>query len=315
MYYNELLRITAKNNPELLTSGQVKMKCPFRENHKVNLGRDSMFLSPDINRYHCFSCREKGKLSELLVKFFDIDIYAALDLVINIPSETPKKVKVNSFEVDEPWTVKPYSFFTERGFPEEFQISKSVGVTEKGRIVIPYYAGDVLKGVQYRKDVKKKGSYKKFVSNSDNFDKINYLYNYKHDAEEATLVEGYTDSWRLELFDEHAEAVLGGDISDEQAYLLSSHKNIYLATDNDETGRRLLEIANFKLSAYPVTVWVIPYLEKDPGLCLSRKKWRSYKNQAVTYAEYATLMAIHDDTYIDNRTKWLKNVKKIALFS
>ena len=52
---SDLLSIFSEYSPQLLTIGQIRMECPFRENHSDGSGRMSFFVSPEINAYHCFA--------------------------------------------------------------------------------------------------------------------------------------------------------------------------------------------------------------------------------------------------------------------
>lgn len=50
-----LTEILSDFSPQLMSNGQIRMECPFRENHTDGSGRMSFFVSPDINAYHCFA--------------------------------------------------------------------------------------------------------------------------------------------------------------------------------------------------------------------------------------------------------------------
>ena len=50
-----LMDIFADYSPKQMTNGQIRMECPFRENHEDGSGRISFFVSPDKNAYHCFT--------------------------------------------------------------------------------------------------------------------------------------------------------------------------------------------------------------------------------------------------------------------
>ena len=61
-----LLEIFAEFSPKVLSNGQIRMMCPFRDNHPDGSGQMSFFINPSINAYHCFSCGAKGNLIRLL---------------------------------------------------------------------------------------------------------------------------------------------------------------------------------------------------------------------------------------------------------
>lgn len=50
----ELIDVVAEFSPRE-SGSQLRMECPFREKHTDGSGQMSMFLTPDINAYHCFS--------------------------------------------------------------------------------------------------------------------------------------------------------------------------------------------------------------------------------------------------------------------
>ena len=68
-------------SPVQMSNGQIRMECPFRENHSDGSGRMSFFVSPDINAYHCFSCGSKGNLVRLLTTRFKVNYFEAVGLV------------------------------------------------------------------------------------------------------------------------------------------------------------------------------------------------------------------------------------------
>ena len=43
----DLLEVFKDFNPQKMTNGQIRMECPFRENHPDGSGRMSFFVSPD----------------------------------------------------------------------------------------------------------------------------------------------------------------------------------------------------------------------------------------------------------------------------
>lgn len=51
----DLLEVFKDFNPQKMTNGQIRMECPFRDNHPDGSGRMSFFVSPDKNAFHCFT--------------------------------------------------------------------------------------------------------------------------------------------------------------------------------------------------------------------------------------------------------------------
>ncbi len=273
-----------EGNPTLLYNGQVRVQCPFRENHSEyghGAGEQSMFLSPAINRYHCFSCRAKGMLSHLLVSKYKVSAFEVLKFAFRRPDD--KETEKEEFEIDEPWIIKPSPIFSDRDFSDEVQKYFKVGMTLDGYTIIPFFDADgYLQGLQKRKDTRTS----RFLQNTKKFPKHLYLYNYNPEEEEATIVEGYSDVFRLWMFGEHAESTLGTSLTEEQAQMLSVHKVLYVATDMDKPGRDFADHIYKVMSAYPIKLLFIPYVAKDPGEVLSRRDWYSYKRAATGYAAY-----------------------------
>ena len=93
-------------NPTVMYNGQVRITCPFRENHTAvgtpGGGEKTMFLTPDINSYHCFGCKEKGQLVRFLNKKFAVPIGEAMKLVTLFNLHREEKEKV--WEVEKPFS-------------------------------------------------------------------------------------------------------------------------------------------------------------------------------------------------------------------
>lgn len=67
------------------SNGQYRGVCPFRENHSKlgnsGDGSNSFFMTPEINSYHCFSCKAKGRLSVVLSEKFDINLSEISEII------------------------------------------------------------------------------------------------------------------------------------------------------------------------------------------------------------------------------------------
>lgn len=226
-----IVDILSAHNPQILGNGQIRSECPFRENHSgkttTGLGEYSFFLSPNINAYHCFSCKAKGRITTLLTDKFNVPYYSALELV-NIETYIPTK---KEFELDIMWSLSPPKSFLDRGFPSELLRKYKVGTDEKENIVIPCYFDDVLKGLKFRND-------RSFWYNKG-FPKQEYLYNYhKLPTEDYVIItEGETDVWRATMYGYNCEGLLGVSFSEEQKKLIvDRYKIVYLGLDTDEPG-------------------------------------------------------------------------------
>lgn len=301
---DSLLDIFSEHSPRLLSSGQIRMECPFRENHEDGSGKQSFFISPDINAVHCFSCGYKGSLVRLLTTKFDIGYFKAVEYV-NLSDFVREK---KEFELDIVWKQKPPRPFLKRGFTKDTLKHFQLGVTDDGWMIIPFYDNfenpKKLVGYQKRKDKPER-----VVINSTGFDKRHYLYNLDTSYDYVVLVEGYSDVFRLYQHGYNSCSTLGTSLSDEQVELLQSFDTVYLARDNDLPGREATERDNHLLSKH-VNIKVIPYTHKDPGACLSPKVWEKAFNSATDYLEYSIAMSMEWDGYLDMRNKVLKNYDK-----
>lgn len=300
-----LLEIFSEFSPVLMSNGQIRMQCPFRDKHEDGSGQMSFFVSPQINAYHCFSCKSKGNLIKLLTTRFKVNYFEAVELV-NLTEYTPEK---KEFDLDIMWDVNeaPKEFLS-RGYTKSTLKHFRVGTTEKGEIVIPYYKEfhrpSELLGYQRRWYEPTRG-----VRNSKGFDKASYLYNLDTSYDYVILVEGQSDVWRLHQHGYNATALMGSDITPKQVDQLSKFSRVYLALDNDDAGRRGTEICYYFLKNH-VDVRLIPYDSDDPGDCVSLRKWREAFNSATDYAEYAVEMSLSWDEYLDMREEVLTEVKK-----
>lgn len=300
-----LLDIFSEFSPVLMSNGQIRMKCPFRDNHTDGSGQMSFFVSPQINAYHCFSCKAKGNLVRLLTTRFKVNYFEAVEMV-NLTEYTPEK---KEFDLDIMWDVdeSPEEFIS-RGYTKNTLRHFRVGTTDKGEILIPYYA-------DFRKPVELLGYQRRWyhpdrgVRNSKGFDRKSYLYNLDTSYDYVVLVEGQSDVWRLYQHGYNATALMGSDISSQQVEKLSKFKRVYLALDNDEPGRRGTEICYYFLKNH-VDVRLIPYDSDDPGECYSRKKWKEAFDSATDYVEYSMAMTLEWEDYLDMREEVLQEVRK-----
>lgn len=293
-------------SPQLMSNGQIRMECPFRENHADGSGRMSFFVSPEINAWHCFSCGVHGNLVRLLTTRFKVNYFEAVGMV-RLTDYRPEK---KEFDLDLMWDFNnPPEEFLKRGYSKECLKHFRVGTTDIGSILIPYYKDfnlptDLL-GYQERWYC----SGERRVKNSKGFDKKNYLYNLDYSKDYIILVEGQSDVWRLYQHGYNACALMGSDISDWQVAKLSKFKTVYLALDNDEAGRRGVEKCNYALKNY-TSIMLIPYDTKDPGECKSKKDWDDFFNASTDYVVYSMEMSMGWDSYLDMRDEVVDEMKR-----
>ena len=95
----DLLEIFSKYHPKVMSNGQVRCMCPFRENHTDGSGQESFFLTPYLNAYHCFSCGAKGNIVRLLTTRMGVNYFEAAGMV-QLGEYTPEK---KEFDLDVMW--------------------------------------------------------------------------------------------------------------------------------------------------------------------------------------------------------------------
>lgn len=311
----ELLNVLKDFDPKVLSDGEIRMTCPFRENHLDGKGHDSFFISPDKGVYHCFSCGCSGRLVSLLTTKFGVPLSQALSVGTFVEHDEVKK----EWELDRSYKVVPPKEFLSRGFKAETLKHFRFGYTDDGWIMIPFYDNfkdpRKLLGYQLRKDIKRHtfgdsaNNKKRVVRNSKGFRKSDYLYNLDISYDYVVLVEGYSDVMRLYQHGYNAVALLGVSLSDYQEKQLAKFATIYLALDNDMAGREATEKIYHRLRNL-TDIRLVPYHTKDPGECLSPKVWSKAFDSSTDYATYSLEMALNWDGYIKMRDEILKNMDK-----
>lgn len=301
-----LTDILSDFSPQVMSNGQIRMECPFRENHTDGSGKMSFFLSPDINAYHCFSCNCHGNLVRLLTTKFKVNYFEAVGMV-RLTDYTPEK---KEFDLDLMWDMnKPPKEFIDRGYNASCLRHFRVGTTDSGSILIPYYSNFNSPGELLGYQERWYSGENRRVKNSKGFDKKNYLYNLDHSYDYTIVVEGQSDVWRLYQHGYNVCALMGSDISDWQIKELSKFKKVYLALDNDEAGRRGIEKCNYFLRNY-TKVMLIPYDTKDPGECKRKSDWDDCFNSCTDYVVYSMEMAMGWDGYLDMRNDVIDEIKR-----
>lgn len=299
----DLMDIFSAFFPRLMSNGQIRMECPFREKHHDGSGRMSFFVTPQINAYHCFSCNAHGNLVKLLTTMFKVPYFEAVGMV-RLTDYVPER---KDFELEMAWNtdVLPDEFL-DRGYTEECLKHFRVGTANDGSIVIPYYKDFNLpfELAGYQKRSYDNG--RRIVRNSTGFDKNSYLYNLDYGHDYTVLVEGQSDVWRLYQHGYNACALMGSTVSDEQVRMLSKFDTVYLALDNDDAGRRGVEMCNHKLRNL-VDVMLVPYMSKDPGEC-GKDEWDRAFRDSTDYAVYSIEMSMNWDGYVSMRDSVLDGV-------
>lgn len=304
----DLLEVFREFNPTRMSNGQIRMMCPFRDNHPDGSGQYSFFISPEINAYHCFSCHAKGNLLRLLTREFGVSYSDAVGMV-NIANFEKPAEKV--FDLDVSWDLDaPPTEFINRGYTKETLRHFRVGTMEDGNILIPFYGSFTKRSSLLGYQKRWYDADGKHALNSKGFRKEKYLYNLT-DSPTVILVEGQSDVWRLYQFGYDAVALMGADISQWQVEQLSKRKEVVLALDNDTAGRRGVEICNHLLQAH-TQITLVPYDAKDPGECTYRKWKKAYEGR-TDYVEYAVSMSLDWPDYLEMREKVLEEISKRSI--
>lgn len=306
LVHTTLMRVFKDYNPTQMSNGQVRMECPFREHHTDGSGRMSFFATPKINAYHCFSCGAKGNLVKLMTSRFGVNYFEAVEMV---QFEDYTRKETPEFDLDLIWDFnKSPKEFIGRGYSKETLKHFRVGMTEADEIVIPYYA-DFTHPTELLGYQKRWYSPDRRVLNSKGFNKKEYLYNLDLSFAYVVVVEGQSDVWRLYQHGYNAVALMGADISSWQVEQLSKFDRVYLALDNDEAGRRGVEICN-RLLRNHTKVFLVPYLTKDPGECSSKEDWVRAFKQSTDYVVYSMEMSMNWDGYLEMRDEVLAEVER-----
>lgn len=297
------LEIVLKDfEPRKIANGQLRMMCPFRENHTDGSGEMSFFVSPDINAYHCFSCKAHGNLVKFLVTQ-GVNYFEAVGMV----KLTDHVAKKEEFDLDIHWTIQPPREFIKRGFSRETLKHFKLGVIDDGWMVIPFYKSfhKASELVGYQRRIENPD---RVVINNKGFNKAEYLYNLDTSYDYVIVVEGYSDAMRLYQHGYNATAVLGADVSKWQANEIGKFRHVYAAFDNDKAGRRATEILYHQIKN-ATEVKMIPYLTKDPGNCISKRNWEIAFENSTDYIIYSMEMSIGQDDYLEMKEQVLKDLK------
>lgn len=295
-----LEQIFSELNPKYIdTRQQWRMTCPFRELHDVNSdGSNSFFVSPEINAYHCFSCKSHGNLIQLLTVYFKVPLmqayeYVNLSNLEHLLDESGRK----KVELDESAIIPlaPAEPYLKRGFGIRLQRFFEIS-GEGDHVYTPIFANDGSKIVAYKHRIGRN-----FWYTPEGFDKENYLFNIHRVSgkfKTCILVEGETDvlqSCNNGIWNVVCQS--GGELSDTQVKLLLDFDEIILALDNDIAGTQYTEIAFKKLSPY-LPVKIMMYNADDPGKC-KKEEWVKAYNSPLEFAEYTFLMSMEmGESYI-----------------
>ena len=280
-----------------LSNGQIRMPCVFKEKHTAvgaGDGSSSLFINPQINAYHCFSCGSKGTAVNL---FHSLKVPIKEILRSVTISKLPTVVdKESSFRYT--LNLNPPAQFLARGFSKEtlkyFKVSTDIK-DGKEVSVIPYESKGKIVGIKYRIE-------RDFWTTKFN---KNFLYNDDGDLE-VIVTEGETDVWRAHQLGFHnCVGLLGVEFTKEQVQLLKG-RTVIIATDNDLPGRVCAERL-YQLLRLESKVKFLPYYGSDLG----EAKEINY-DSSTTYSEYVSEMGKPYKKVIDIAKKQAITRKKIS---
>jgi DNA primase len=239
--------------------------------------KPSMHINVDKGLVKCFSCGKFRFLSDYL-----LDNGATFDEVVDFLFRDYDREARKSVGMQE-WVLgrKIPKSMVDRGYEIETLQYFEVGYDEyEKRITIPLRyppRGGTLYGVQYRQ-------YPKKFWVSDGFVKDNFIYNYEP-TEHRIYTEGFTDLWRIwQNGSTEVSALLTAFPSEGQLSLMSKHKKITVALDNDIAGFK----GAFKIHkelGREVEINVALFRGKDAGE-QSYDAWQKSINNTITFTEF-----------------------------
>lgn len=279
----ELVDIFNEFNPRV-TGSQIRMQCPFREKHTDGSGQVSMFISPEINAYHCFSCKSKGRLTQLLTTRFEVSLTEAYDFV-NIDSYLAgAKVKLKKVIREDPYfKLETPELYKRRSYPEKILRKFKLGHNDK-EAIIPFIENKVIIGY-VKRDLKNTTKY------SLDFKRGSHLYNFIEGKKSAIVVEGQADVWRLESWLLYSVGLGGTEFSERILDLLKEFDELYFALDNDLAGIKAANKLYKQLYRY-VDIYFIEYEGEDPDKSTKESFFSGYKNPRDYYEFKTTFMDI-----------------------
>lgn len=262
-----------------ITPNGFKGCCAINPNHHDT--KPSMHIHVKKGYVKCFSCGAFRPLFDFLVGN-GVPFDEAIDFFF---TDFSNKRAVS--EGMKEWVLgrKIPKSMLNRGFTIATLKHFGVGYDEvEKHITIPLKYKEVLYGINYRKD----HNGKKQIWSSEGFVKDHFIYNYEA-TDKRVYVEGFTDTWRTwQNGTKNVSATLMAYPSDGQLSLMTKHKEILLALDNDIAGWKGAFRIHKELGR-EITIKVIPYLGADPGEC-NKFIWKDAIDRAVDFLEFEIQM-------------------------
>lgn len=233
----------------------------------------SLSINLRRNAYQCFSCGDKGNINKLL-SYFGLDYYykpkiEEIELLLMDKQEQQNEAIPYSAEVSE---LKKYAFFhpylLSRGFTREFILSNKIGFDKNtARITIPIFFNEVYYGCAKRTVI---NDIPKILYNSGMpKDKILYCPLTNTGKSEYLLVtEGPIDALKASMFGQDSVSIMGCHASKDQMEFtkkLAKGRQVVLALDNDEPGRKGIQKWLSLTSDFDAVIFSYPDEVKDIG--------------------------------------------------
>ncbi len=277
-----------------------KMCCPYHADSSNN----AMHIQEEKGIVKCFSCGEFRPLFSFLVEH-GVPFEVGIDYAFSFQPDGEKR-DLNELTEFTLGRQIPKSFL-DKGLEIETLQHFKVGYDPlKGHTTIPLYFNDKLYGIKYRE-------YPKNFWFSEGFVREAFIYNFEP-TEERYYVEGETDTMRTWQNGTHnVSALLGCEVTEQQAALMSAHKKIYMALDNDAAGYKGM-FRLYDMLRDDVEIFVVPYKAEDAGACPMEEWIRATKNPRTFLSFQLALLKnnkpLHDDIVAKLERKTLLDLKK-----
>lgn len=278
--------------PQLKTTPHgYKGCCTINPDHIDN--SPSMHLHLEKGHVKCFACGAYKSLFSFL-----IDNGVSFDEAIEFMFLDYAKEKEETEGLAEYFIGRkiPKSMI-DRGFTIPTLQNFEVGYDEfEKRITMPcrYPIGGKLFGILFRQKPKKFWA-------TESFNKDNFIYNFAP-TPIRIYVEGQTDTWKVwQNGTQYVSSTLSANPSEGQLEIMSVHKEIWLAYDNDEAGYRGAFTVNRELGRN-VAIYMIPFKGKDPDTC-TKEEWEWAVKNRTTFTEFEVAMITKNPDLYERITK------------
>lgn len=271
------------------TKGELKLqRCPLHRDKTPSLSINTIDKT-----YNCFSCGDKGTLNKLL-SYFGLEYYHTpkIDELENLLLDQLEEDSDVAYSADINELSK-YRYFhpylVRRGLSREFILANKIGFDkDRARVTIPIFFNGRYYGCAARTVV---DEIPKIIYNSGMpKDKILYTPLVENNSEYLVVVEGPIDALKSSYLGQDSACILGchpSIVQINQIKGLANGRQIVLALDNDEPGKRGIE-RWFNLTS-DIETRLIRYPDgvKDIGE-MNKQQFDYAINNSVLFWEYAS---------------------------